>query len=147
MVNHQNRPHGPYLFFVNCNAVLISLKELDLPYISTPPLYTRAPKMAKMTMVTNRMTIPKIASHVGISNIPTRKNIIIGVKKGIYEVIVMKEESGFPRPNMEIMNPATTKSVIGVIICWTSSILLTSDPKKAARVANRKYPRRQKITA
>src|SRR3954453_22188811 len=72
-----------YSFFVNCNAFLMSLYELDFPYIKTPPRYTRAPKIASIEMVAIRITIPVIASQVGIESIPTRKNIIIGVKKGI----------------------------------------------------------------
>ncbi len=127
-----------YFFFVNCNAVLISLKEVDFPYIKTPPLYTLAPNTANKMIVATNSPIDNPTTQKGIFNIPTRKNIIIGVKNGINDVAVIKPTSGWPRPNIAIIKPATTSKVIGVIICWTSSIRLTSDPRKAAKVAYKK---------
>ena len=54
-----------YFSFVSCKAFLISLKEFDFPYIKTPPLYTLAPNIARITIDAIKIAIPSIGSHTG----------------------------------------------------------------------------------
>lgn len=113
----------------------------------TPPLYTFAAKMPSTIILIIKITIPNSGSQNGKLRIPTRMNMIIGVKKGIYDVIVIKVASGVYKPNMANRKPMTINQVIGAMICGTSSMRLTSEPNKAARVAYRKNPSKKKIMA
>src|SRR5690625_2333742 len=91
-------------FFESAKAFLKSLKEFERPYINTPPLYTLVANMANRIIDTMRMPNDNAISHTGIFNIPTRKNMTIGVKNGIYEDTVIKVVSGTDNPNMAMKN-------------------------------------------
>src|SRR5699024_9173406 len=71
-----------------------SFNDLEGPYISTPPRYIRAPIAANKHMVPIKIPIDKEICQTGTSSIPTRKNIIIGAKNGIKDVIVINFASG-----------------------------------------------------
>lgn len=58
-----------------------------------------------MTMVSSVIPIPTAACQNGISSMPTRRNIIIGVKNGINEVTVINPASGAFKPNIAIIKP------------------------------------------
>lgn len=84
------------------NALRMSFQELYLPYNITPPRYTRAPKTAQATINPIRNKRESPTSHAGTSVMPTRKNMIIGVKSGINDIAVMNGESGDESPNIEM---------------------------------------------
>src|SRR5690625_5133198 len=109
--------HLHYSFFDRAIAFLKSLNKLERLYISTPPLYTRAPKIPNKIIETTNKPIANTISQAGIFNIPTRKNITIGVKNGIYEEIVTNFESGTLKPNMAMKKAIITKKTIGMISC------------------------------
>lgn len=73
--------------------------------------------MANRIIDTMRMPNDNAISHTGIFNIPTRKNMTIGVKNGIYEDTVIKVVSGTDNPNMAMKNAMIIKKIIGIITC------------------------------
>src|SRR5699024_9097318 len=89
-----------YSFFDIGNAPFKSFNDLEGPYISTPPRYIRAPIAANKHMVPIEIPIDKEICQTGTSSIPTRKNIIIGAKNGIKDVIVINFDSGMPKQNI-----------------------------------------------
>ena len=82
--------------------------------------------------------IDNSTSHNGISSMPTRRNMIIGEKNGINDVIVIIFEFGDVVPYTAMKKAIIIKNIIGNNRCWTSSTRLTSDPSIAAIVAYRK---------
>src|SRR5699024_11206832 len=136
-----------YSFFDIGNSPCKSFNHLEGPYISTPQRYIRGPIAANKHMVPIKIPIDKEICQTGTSSIPTRKNIIIGAKNGIKDVIVINFASGMPKPNIAMKNAIITRNTIGKTNCCTSSTLLTSEPNIAEIVAYKKYPSKKKTTA
>src|SRR5699024_11953556 len=90
-------------------------------------------------MVPIKIPIDKEICQTGTSSIPTRKNIIIGAKNGIKDVIVINFASGMPKPNIAIKNAIITRNTIGKTNCCTSSTLLTSEPNIAEIVRSEEH--------
>src|SRR5699024_3352268 len=127
-----------FSFLDNCNACLKSFSDRDGPYNKTPPRYTRAASHPKMMIVRINILIDRATSHIGTLIIPTLKNIIIGAKNGMNDVIVINFASGIDKPTIAIIKAIIISIISGKISCCTSSTRLTNEPSMAAIVAYNK---------
>src|SRR5699024_10277657 len=130
--------HNYFSFLDKLTAFLISFRDRDGQYIRIPPRKMQAPINPKITILPIKIPIDSAISQAGTSSIPTRKNIIIGEKNGINELIVINVASGTFKPNIAMKNPIIIKINIGINNCCKSSTRLTSEPNIAAIVAYNK---------